>query len=210
MRSIALIVAAGILLIFALPLVAPAAGQAPGLPKLSVLVYAETDGGAFVFKEVSSGENRILLPQVPILLNITFRNNETTAGIIHTFTINDENETLQVNSGNISPNATVQLEFIVESIDRIVFGNVSFAPETAAGGIVFYCIPHRGTGMVGDIVLASLAEPEPEKGILLRAYWIGMIGIFAMIGWIGISYFIIKSSSPKFTDQREHVRKGLP
>jgi hypothetical protein len=210
MRTVALLVAAGILVVFALPCASPASAQAPGIPRLSVTIYAETEDGEFVFKEVSSGANRILLPQVPIILNITFHNNETTPGIIHTFTVNDENETARVNSGNVTSNGTVQIEFTVESMNRIVYENASFVPETAGGGIVFYCIPHRDVGMVGDIVLASLAAPEPEKGILLRAYWIGMIGIFAMLAWIGITYFVIKSSSPKFKDHREHVGKGLP
>jgi len=49
-----------------------------------------------------------------------------------------------------------------------------------------------------------------EKGILLRAYWIGIIGIAATLLWVIISYFLIKSSSRHHTDHREHVRKGLP
>jgi hypothetical protein len=65
--------------------------------------------------------------------------------------------------------------------------------------------------MVGQIRLASVSEGEVvDKGILLRAYWIGMIGIVSMLAWIGISYFIIKTSSRHFSDHREHVRKGLP
>ena len=31
-----------------------------------------------------------------------------------------------------------------------------------------------------------------------------------MIVWVGISYFVIKGSTPRFKDNREHVRKGLP
>jgi hypothetical protein len=64
--------------------------------------------------------------------------------------------------------------------------------------------------MQGRIVLASEQAPEAEKGILLRAYWIGIIGIAATLGWVGVSYFVIKSSSRHFTDHREHVRRGLP
>src|SRR5207237_8482210 len=93
------------------------------------------------------------------------------------------------------------------------YSGTQFRPEPAAGGgIVFYCIPHRGTGMVGSIALAGAltAGTPPEKGILLRAYWIGIIGIAATLLWTIISYFLIKSSSRHFRDHREHVRRGLP
>ena len=49
-----------------------------------------------------------------------------------------------------------------------------------------------------------------EKGILLRAYWIGLIGIAVTLLWVVISYYIIKSSSHHFKDHAEHVRRGLP
>jgi hypothetical protein len=64
--------------------------------------------------------------------------------------------------------------------------------------------------MVGQIALASLPAPTPEKGILLRAYWIGIIGIAVTLVWVGIAYYVIKSSSGHFKDHSEHVRKGLP
>src|SRR2546430_1386147 len=67
-------------------------------------------------------------------------------------------------------------------------------------------------GIAGRIALAGApAGGQPaEKGILLRAYWIGIIGIAATLLWVIISYFLIKSSSRHHTDHREHVRKGLP
>lgn len=210
MRTVALIVAAGILLVFVSPFAAPAAAQTPGIAKLSVTLYGETDGGEFVFREGSSGENRILLPYVPIILNVTFHNNETSVGIVHTFTINDDAGDARIDSGNVDANGTVQLEFIVEALDEIRIGNETFAPESEGSGILFYCTPHRNAGMIGTIVLATAEEAAGEKGILLRAYWIGIIGIVAMLVWIGITYFVIKSSSPLFTDHREHLRKGLP
>ena len=72
---------------------------------------------------------------------------------------------------------------------------------------------HDALPIFGQIVLASASEPvpeAPEKGINIRAYWIGMIGIVAMLAWIGISYFVIRSSTPRFRDHKEHVRRGLP
>src|SRR5438046_1641111 len=70
--------------------------------------------------------------------------------------------------------------------------------------------PHQTAGMVGRIALACLATPPVEKGILLRAYWIGLIGIAVTLLWVVISYYIIKSSSHLFKDHAEHVRRGLP
>src|SRR5256885_1736245 len=83
-------------------------------------------------------------------------------------------------------------------------------PESSGQGIRWFCIPHRTAGMTGEILLAGLTAPTPEKGILIRAYWIGIIGIAATLAWTIISYFIIKSSSRHFKDHSEHLRKGLP
>lgn len=214
MRRAALSVAAGILLVFAVCFAAtPGRAQIPFIPRLAVVVFGGTEAGDFVFSEGTTGEPQILVPSLPIIVNVTFHNNETTVGLIHTFTINDENGTIQLNTGDVDANGTATVEFTIESLDppRVVVSNgPSFAPERGDRGILFYCIPHRPVGMVGEIVLASVAAEPQEKGFLLRAYWIGLIGIFATIVWIVISYFIIKSSSPRFQDHREHLRKGLP
>ena len=64
--------------------------------------------------------------------------------------------------------------------------------------------------MLGEILLAGFTPLAPQKGINLRAYWIGIIGIAATLAWTGISYFVIKSSSRHQKGHREHLRKGLP
>jgi len=204
MRSIVLIVAVGILTLSLGGALPKAAGQGE-LPKLSVFVEGTTLDGAFAFVA-----DEILLPQVPIILNITFRNNESSAGIVHSFTLDDETATPRIDTGLLDLGQNGTVEFTIVSLDRILFNGSSFAPEQGDRGILFYCIPHRGAGMVGEIVLASRAEAPTEPGVFLRAYWIGMIGIFAMILWIGIAYFVIKSSSGRFTDHKAHVKRGLP
>src|SRR5712692_7356343 len=93
---------------------------------------------------------------------------------------------------------------------NITYKGASFTPESSGQGIRWFCIPHRAAGMTGEILLAGLTAPTPEKGILIRAYWIGIIGIAATLAWTIVSYFIIKSSSPHFKDHSEHLRKGLP
>ena len=95
-------------------------------------------------------------------------------------------------------------------LTNITYNGASFTPESSGQGIRWYCVPHRAAGMVGEILLAGVTAPTPEKGILIRAYWIGIIGIAATLLWTIISYFIIKSSSRHFKDHHEHVRKGLP
>jgi plastocyanin len=205
MRVYALLVAASFLLVAGVPfLAAPSEAQGPvatyGLP-----VLGETVGGRQVF-----APNQILLPQVPIRLEVMFHNNDTGA-MQHTFTINDENGTEKISTGPLNPGQNATVNFTILSLTRILFNGTQFTPEAAGGGILFYCIPHRGAGMTGQIVLStSLSPGTPEKGILLRAYWIGIIGIGATLVWVGISYFVIKSSSRHFRDHREHVRKGLP
>jgi len=209
MRSVVLLVATVTVLVFvAFAAISRVSAQVP-VPTMSVTIFGETnDAGRQVFEP----EN-ILIPQVPIILVVTFHNNDT---MNHTFTIDDANQTRQINTGNVVAGENATLTFTVESMTRIVFNGTAFSPERGPNGILFYCIPHRGTGvigqgMVGQIRLASVQEGGVvDKGILLRAYWIGMIGIVSTLAWIGISYFVIKSSSRHFTDQREHVRKGLP
>ena len=209
MRRFALILATFLVVSGATPVLAGLGRAQALIPTFSVDVIGETNGTRQTFVP-----ERLLIPQVPIHLAVTFHNNETV--MQHTFTMNDENGTQQIDTGNVDPGQNVTLSFTVDTMTRITFNGTSFTPEAGPDGILFYCIPHRGTGvvgqgMVGQIILASVQQGgTPEKGILLRAYWIGIIGIAAMLLWVVISYFLIKSSSRHFTDQREHVRKGLP
>ncbi len=208
MRNVVLIVAIGILTVFASSVFVSTVGAQSATPKLSLVVYGETVDGKFVFVPTE-----ILIPQVPIVLNVTFANNESAgSGIVHTFTINDADGSQRIDSGLLSPQENKTFEFTIETMDKILFNGTSFVPEKGNRGILYYCIPHRPVGMLGEIVLASAGggTAAAEKGVLLRAYWIGMIGLLSTALWIGISYFIIKSSSPHFKDHREHVRRGLP
>jgi len=206
MRSFALIVAVGLVGLFALPLALfPATAAQASATKLSVTVGVSPTG-VLVFEPAL-----ILVPQTNITLNVTFRNNFTGATPqVHTFTINNADGEPIVDTGNVAPGSNVSVEFHINTMTNITFNGTSFTPEAGERGIRFHCVPHRLAGMTGEIALAGLAAPEGEKGVLLRAYWIGLIGIFATIFWIGISYFVIKSSSPRFTDHKDHMKKGFP
>lgn len=187
-------------------------GSGP-VPTLYITVLGEQIGSNYRFSpEV------IIIPQVPITLNLTFMNNQSAGSPVgHTFTINDKSGNQVIDTGLIPAQTSVQFQFTINSMTNITYQGRSFTPGpppsgTDNGTIQFYCIPHVSLGMKGSIILGT-AVPAPatgENGVFLRAYWIGMIGISAMIVWIGISYFVIKSSTPHFKDHREHVRKGLP
>ena len=206
MRSFALIMVTCLCVVACFSAFVPTvAAQTVPTPTFSVTVVGETNGTRQQF-----ARNLILVPEVPIKLIVTFHNNDT---MQHSFTINDVNGTIQTDSKLLNPGANVTLNFTVLSMTLIAYNGTQFRPEVApGGGILFYCIPHRSSGMTGRIALAGAptAGQPAEKGILLRAYWIGIIGIAAMLLWTIISYFLIKSSSRHFTDHREHVRKGLP
>jgi plastocyanin len=204
MRSFALIVAASLLLLATIPIVAsPASGAVP-VPRYVLTIFGETNGTKQQFSQ-----SLIAVSVVPIALNITFHNNDTMG---HSFTINDVNGTVRIDTGTIAGGQTRFLNFTVLSMTRIAYNRTSFQPEVSPpGGILFFCTPHRTAGMTGRIAMAGVSTgTTPEKGILLRAYWIGIIGIAAMLLWTIISYFVIKGSSRHFRDHSEHVRRGGP
>jgi len=218
MFRLAVLVSFVLLSIYLVPTAVTETSSATPIPSLIEYIQGETNGTRQQFSV-----QRILLPQVPINVTIQFHNNDT---MDHTFTIDDQNNTVPIGKGVISTelvaggqNATVAFTILsMAPLIQISYNNTIFAPEKSPnGGILYYCIPHRGTAtlgtsMVGEIVLASIGTTTgtPEKGILIRAYWIGIIGIAATLAWTIISYFIIKSSSGHFKDHHEHVRKGLP
>lgn len=89
------------------------------------------------------------------------------------------------------------------------------APETV-GAYAYACmIPgHARAGMIGTMVVGVVAAPQEEpggpEGVALRAYWIGLLGIFGMVIVILVGYFVIKYESRHHTDERNHRRRGLP
>ncbi|MEK6838413.1 MAG: plastocyanin/azurin family copper-binding protein, partial [Candidatus Thermoplasmatota archaeon] len=201
MRSLSVIVTLVVLLA---PLsFVPSTGAAAGLPKYSVVVEAGV-GAKLVFAPA-----RIVLPQVLVILNVTLFHNGSAEQRSHTFTINDQQGVVRINV-NLTEGQTNWTEFIVQSAAEFTFNNKTFTAQLRGGGIYFYCDPHEEAGMVGAIVIGTEERAIPELGLFLRAYWIGLIGLAAMLVWIGITYFIIKSSSRHLTDHREHVRRGLP
>ena len=211
MRNLALLVTALLVALFVVPAslaeasVGPPTASAAPSAKLSVSIGVDPGGN------VRFAPATILIPQVNLTLNVTFYNNYTTPGMDHTFSIfNADMTNITINTGIVAPGANSSVEFHINTMTNITYRNVSFTPEATAQGIRWFCIPHRQAGMLGEILLAGFTPLAPQKGINLRAYWIGIIGIAATLAWTGISYFVIKSSSRHQKGHREHIRKGLP
>jgi hypothetical protein len=157
----------------------------------------------------------LILPGPNTIVNITLINNDLDPGLgaLHTFTINNGSSGAAEIDAALTSGETMTVEFLVVSLSEIVYGGRSFVPEVEAGAIRFYCVPHWNFGMIGKIFIGgALAEPaeQEEQQIFLRAYWIGLIGFGGTILLIIVSYYLIKSSSRHFRDQKEHIRRGFP
>lgn len=202
MRIVALLVVLSLASVVLAPLLLTTPARAQGA-RLELTIGVDP-GGQLQFSPAT-----ILIPFVNVTLNVTFVNNYTAPGAEHTFSISNSEQDLVIHTGNVPPGGSASVEFRIVTMSNISYNGTSFRPEALGTAIRFFCVPHS-PNMQGRIALASETAPEGEKGILLRAYWIGIIGIAATLGWVVISYFIIKSSSRHFTDQREHVRRGLP
>ena len=186
----------------------PSNARALEPPKLSVFFEAGV-GNDTIFSLKT-----IVLPSVPIILNVTIINNSTgppSPPMAHTFSIRDNTPATRIQIWVNTTGARASVEFAVNSTKEIYYGGQLFQAESSnAGGIKFFCFPHEQAVMVGNIVVGGVSTPQsPELGIFLRAYWIGIIGLVAMLVWTVITYFIIKATSRHHADHSEHIRRGL-
>ncbi len=140
--------------------------------------------------------DEVPIASVPVLVNVTFYNvDDVNPGMLHNFRA--EIADVAYETALIPPGENSSVEFWIN--------------ET--GEIPYWCnVPgHRQLGMEGTFIVGQLAaEEEGPGGIALRAYWIGLIGIFSMLAVVVLSYFVIKSESRHHTDHRDHRRRGLP
>lgn len=173
-------------------------------PKLFVTIYGTSDNGTGAYR---FEPEQIVVPEAGTILNVTVVNWDTT--IRHTFSIRDVGGTAVVDL-DLPGNATGSVEFTVLDRRKISVNGTEYDVEGLAGGNRVYCDPHEAIGMILSIVIGGVTEePGVEMGtVLLRAYWIGLIGFGATILWIIIAYFLVKSGSRHFRDHREHIRRG--
>lgn len=139
------------------------------------------------------------------------------AELPHTFTLfAPANATLPLDSESGFQAYYANTELIVDV--TVPFGQevvINFTAPATTGVYNFACVipGHAISGMVGVLSVGLAAAPgdgEGVEGVELRAYWIGIIGIFSMIGVIVAAYFVIKYESRHHTDHRDHKRRGLP
>ncbi len=183
-------------------------------PKVFWTIFGTTEDG--VFKLIP---DRLIVPQVPTIVNVTFVNTDPTAGVQHTFTIRstaaNAPDPLLVDTGLIDPGQQAFVEFTLtppQSENRILAGTRNETAEVEGGLIKFFCIPHEALRMIGHVVVGGVQEQaEPgEKGVFLRAYWIGLLGMAGTLVLVVVSYFVIKGSSRHYRDHHEHIRRGGP
>ena len=157
----------------------------------------------------------ILVPVLPIILNVTFRNIETLGdGVDHTFSIRNANGTIVLSSGFIGPQNSTSLEFTVNSMTSLTYNGTTFQPQTNDNGTIHYfCIPHETLGMSGDIGLGSappVVTPPPGRDTLVRAFFIGLVAFAVMLVWIAVSYLIVRSPKARAKAVQERERERGP
>ncbi|MFQ6013188.1 MAG: hypothetical protein ACE5LS_06050 [Thermoplasmata archaeon] len=144
-------------------------------------------------------KDEIILGPTPVFVNVTFVNMDAENDLFHNFTtvLNGTFYTTPL----LKLGETGWVEFWINETGR-------FPYWCSVGN-------HREDGMEGFFVVTDTGDLGggdgfAPSGVALRAYWIGLIGIFSMVAVILVSYFIIKYESRHHTDHREHRRRGLP
>lgn len=191
-------------------LAGPPAGGAQ--TRLYVTIHAVT-GFKFNPDHFSAGNGTIV--------NVTFINSDTES---HSFSLRDKasGNPIVMNT-TILRGARTQVEFMMNGTDGInIMKNGVLGPKmtvqtfdlpNVGTGIKFFCIPHESSNnMVGVILSGTSNGPSTVSypGFALWAFWIGTFALLGMIAFIGVTYFLVKGSSRRNVDEREHVRRGLP
>lgn len=196
-------IAFGLATVLLLSLFVMVSSDAQGQPPITmrafftVLANATEDGTGYLF---DPNELLIGVPQrdVGILVNVTLINVDVITNANHNFTTVIDGVFYE--TPLLAPGETGFVEFWINTTGEF--------PYWCSVGL------HRQLGMEGKFIVGVAptgAGPEAvEQGLPLRAYWIGLIGIFAMIAVIIVAYFAIKYESRHHMDEREHRRRGLP
>ncbi len=164
----------------------------------SIEVFLTLTGNSRDADNLFFDKTEIILGPTPVFVNVTFLNVDFTTDLPHNFTTRLAG--VFYTTPLLRPGETGWVEFWINQ----------------TGTFPYYCaVPgHRAAGMAGAFIVTdtgAIGGPDTApQGVALRAYWIGLIGIFAMVAVIIVSYFVIKYESRHHTDQREHRRRGLP
>lgn len=154
--------------------------------------------------------------EVPVLavapnatLNITFLNAEG----------NDAHSFYVLSDGDITPGGDMpeqDAEAFVDTLDGGQSGPVTYQVPPDANVLYLWCGEpgHEELGMWEFVTVGAAAAPPGEGGGLvaqqvgvpLFSYWVGVIAIFAMLGWLAIAFFVLRFESSHHTDHRDRKR----
>ncbi|MFQ5986487.1 MAG: hypothetical protein ACE5KQ_03930, partial [Thermoplasmata archaeon] len=175
-RSAGLVI---VLLLASLPAAFPVASGDHVIAGVEVFLLVVGSGTSDPFA-LFFDKSEIILGPTPVFVNVTFVNNDTENDLPHTFTTNLSGTTYE--TPFLQLGETGWLEFWINQTGRFFYW-------CSVGN-------HRDDGMEGVFVVTDTGDigagEPPTSGIAIRAYWIGLIGIFAMIAVIIVSYFVIK------------------
>lgn len=138
-------------------------------------------------------------------VNITFEN--PTGNAEHSFYIMED--------GDVSPGAEPDTSEALAGVETLQDGESAstgtFQLPDTEGSLYLWCsVPgHAGLGMYEFLGVGSAAA-EGEEGLVaqnvgvpLFSYWVGIIAIFAMFGWLAATFFVLRYQSSHHTDHRD-------
>lgn len=139
-------------------------------------------------------------------VNITFDN--PTDNTEHSFYIMED--------GDVSPGAEPETSEALAGVDTLQGGESAstgtFQLPDTEGSLYLWCaVPgHAGLGMYEFLGIGAAAAEGGEGevvaqqvGVPLFSYWVGIIAIFAMLGWLAATFFVLRYQSSHHTDHRD-------
>lgn len=139
-------------------------------------------------------------------VNITFTNPD--ANSPHSFYIMED--------GDVTGGAEEEPSEALAGVDTLQGGESAstgtFQLPDSEGSLYLWCNEpgHAGEGMWEFVGIGAAAAEGGEGelvaqqvGVPLFSYWIGVIAIFAMFGWLAATFFVLRYQSSHHTDHRD-------
>lgn len=142
-------------------------------------------------------------------LNITFVN--PSGNTLHSFYV--------LSDGDISPGGDMpeeDAEAFVDTLREDESGSLSYEVPEDASVLYLWCgEPGHEEGGMWEFVTVGAGQAPPggegglvaqQVGVPLFSYWVGVIAIFALFGWLAIAFFVLRFESSNQTDHRDRKR----
>lgn len=139
-------------------------------------------------------------------MNITFTN--PTGNSQHSFYIMED--------GDVTGGSQEDPADALAGVDTIQAGESAstdaFQLPDSEGSLYLWCNEpgHADTGMWEFVGLGAAAAEggggevvAQQVGVPLFSYWVGIIAIFAMLGWLAATFFVLRYQSSHHTDHRD-------